>query len=106
LIAKKLGKTPVTLRIYDPYYCNGGIIERLNSLGFTNVYNKCEDFYKIKEEGKIPDHDVVITNPPYSEDHKQKCFQFCAENKKPWFVLVPYFTYQNTFFKTLSTANK
>jgi hypothetical protein len=34
------------LRIYDPYYCDGSVIRNLAELGFTNVYNKKEDFCK------------------------------------------------------------
>ena len=44
-IAQTLGKTRETLLVYDPYFCEGSMVERLASIGFTNVYNKKEDFY-------------------------------------------------------------
>ena len=63
--AEILGKTPETLRIYDPYFCDGplgdagwavpqddsasltGAVQRnLGELGFTQVYNRNEDFYQ------------------------------------------------------------
>ena len=47
----------------------------------------------------------MITNPPYSEDHMKKCFEFCTRNRKPWFVLVPYFVYQNGFYKEMLQNN-
>ena len=59
----------------------------------------------MQESGKIPEHDVVITNPPYSEDHMKKCFDFCNRNGKPWFVLVPYFVYSNKFYKDMLKNN-
>ena len=48
MVASNLGKTPATLKIYDPYYCNGKVIKQLSQIGFTNVYNKCEDFYRMQ----------------------------------------------------------
>jgi hypothetical protein len=43
--AKAIGKTRATLRIYDPYYCNGGVKSRLALLGFKTVFNENTDFY-------------------------------------------------------------
>ena len=31
--------------------------KHLASLGFTNVYHKCEDFYKVLAEKRVPTHD-------------------------------------------------
>ncbi len=45
-LALHLGKSATTLRIYDPYYCEGSVVLHLRALGFTNVYNRNEDFYK------------------------------------------------------------
>jgi hypothetical protein len=37
--------------IYDPYYCQGNMIQYLNELSFSNVINVNEDFYlKIKRK--------------------------------------------------------
>lgn len=72
-LAKGLGKEPSELEIYDPYFCAGGVIRRLGDLGFTNVYNKCEDCYAMWDKpGALPDFDAILTNPPYSEDHMQR----------------------------------
>lgn len=43
--AKAIGKTRANLRIYDPYYCSGGVKQRLASLGFKTVWNENADFY-------------------------------------------------------------
>ncbi|KAL7539951.1 hypothetical protein ACHAXR_009741 [Thalassiosira sp. AJA248-18] len=88
-LAHRLGKKPSDLEIYDPYYCAGGIVRHLNNLGFHKVYNKCEDFYEVIEQNRIPSHDVVLTNPPYSGDHFDKLLAFLSQNKKPSFLLLP-----------------
>lgn len=38
LLADGLGKTVAELKIYDPYYCEGNVIKRLNSLGEFGCY--------------------------------------------------------------------
>ena len=88
-IAKSLGKKPSDLQIYDPYFCAGAMVSHLSKLGFNNVYNKPEDFYQVIQNGNVPDHDVLVTNPPYSSDHFDKLLDFLAENKKPALLLLP-----------------
>lgn len=80
-------KTPESLSIYDPYFCAGSIITHLNGLGFTNVHNRNEDFYAAVEANRVPQHDVVVTNPPYTSDHVEKLMSFLVSNQKPFFVL-------------------
>eukprot|EP00971_Amphidinium_carterae_P164604 3263464-Amphidinium_carterae.1 len=36
----------------------------------TEVIHKCEDFYEVIREERVPKFDVLLTNPPYSSDHK------------------------------------
>ena len=36
----------------------------LRNLGFASVINPCEDFYKVIADGRVPLHDVLVTNPP------------------------------------------
>lgn len=50
-LAAELGKAPLDLAIYDPYYCQGSTVGRLASLGFPNVYNRKEDFYEVERGG-------------------------------------------------------
>lgn len=47
LLAEAMGKAPATLKVYDPYFCDGGVTRRLRRHGFTSVYNRREDFYKV-----------------------------------------------------------
>jgi methylase of polypeptide subunit release factors len=69
-------------RIYDPYYCAGAVVDRLKSLGFHDVYNRNEDCYKVWKERKEPSYDMIVTNPPFSGEPKEKCLRHCG-NPKP-----------------------
>jgi hypothetical protein len=40
LLAKRLGKTPATLRLWDPYFCEGRTVRHLATLGFTSVHHE------------------------------------------------------------------
>ena len=61
-LAHALGKEPSKLRIWDPYYCAGSVIDRLGALGFGDVRNDNADFYT----RIAPEYDVLVTNPPFS----------------------------------------
>lgn len=66
------------LIVYDPYYCQGAVCDALAALGLqrSNVLNANRDFYADVAAGTTPTHDVLVTNPPYSADHKQKLLEF------------------------------
>jgi hypothetical protein len=34
-------------------------------------------------------YDVLVTNPPYSADHKERALGFCLASAKPWLLLLP-----------------
>merc|ERR1712151_486337 len=88
-LASQLGKNRTTLSIYDPYFCAGTMKKHLGSLGFHTVYNECEDFYGVIRDGRIPTHDVLVTNPPYSLTHLQSIIRFCNVHNKAYFLLLP-----------------
>jgi hypothetical protein len=92
------GKNRRTLRIYDPYYCNGAVIHHLGKLGFMDVYNQCEDFYSVQAADKTPQYDVLVTNPPYSGEHIEKILSFCTSSGKPWFCLLPHWVYTKSYY--------
>ena len=98
-MALALKKPKDKLRIYDPYFCEGSVAKHLARLGFTSVYNKNEDFYKCIEDKRIPEHDVLLTNPPYSGDHFRRILSFCAKNKKPWLLLLPNFVCRKQYYQ-------
>ena len=45
VLASQIGKTAENLSIFDPYFCEGAMKERLHALGFHNVHNEKKDFY-------------------------------------------------------------
>ncbi len=98
-VVSRLGKTRATLRIYDPYFCEGGMKARLQGLGFTCVHNKCEDFYANISKDTVPEYDVLVTNPPYSGDHVPKLLRFCAGSKKPFFLLMPNYFHTKDYYE-------
>ena len=72
----------------------------LANLGFTNVYNECEDFYARLRAQDFPDHDVLLTNPPYSSDHLQKIVRHATASGKPWLLLGPNFVYIKEYYRS------
>jgi hypothetical protein len=111
--------------IYDPYYCDGAVIRNLNELGFTNVYNRKEDCYAVWEQqnaaatlssnspnSHLPPFDVLVTNPPYSDNHIERLIQFISSNvfgARPWFLLLPNWVHKKDYFvqasKSTTTAH-
>lgn len=100
MICNRIQKTEATIRIYDPYFCTGSVVNHLKDIGFENVYNKCEDFYAQIAENRIPPHDVVVTNPPYSGDHVEKLLKWCRSNGKPFFLLMPNYFCKKPYYET------
>ena len=80
------------------YYCAGAMARHLGSLGFRSVYNKCECFYTAVEEGRVPPHDVVVTNPPYSGQHVEKLLRWARRNAKPFLLLMPNYFFSKPYF--------
>ncbi|CAK9018278.1 Uncharacterized protein SCF082_LOCUS14012 [Durusdinium trenchii] len=105
-VAGALGKTRSTLRIYDPFFCDGGVVHALGRLGFDHVYNKCEDFYAMVARDALPEFDVLLTNPPFSGDHMERLVGFATTHPKalgkPFMLLMPNFVYTKPFFAAAS----
>lgn len=91
--------------LYDPYYCNGRTKRLLRDLGFSNVQHERRDFYQDAEQGKIPTHHTLVTNPPYSDQHKEKCIEFALkqlrDQGKPFFVLMPNYIASKDYYRRL-----
>ncbi|CAM9521565.1 unnamed protein product, partial [Discosporangium mesarthrocarpum] len=99
LLAKRLGRQRKTLRIWDPYFCAGRTPRLLGELGFPSVFHQNEDFYKVIREGRQPKYDVLITNPPYSGDHKRLCLEYCVSSGKPWLLLIPNYVATKDYYR-------
>ena len=108
-LCKSLGKSKSSLKIYDPYFCNGSVVKHLASLGYTNVYNKKEDCYAVWEARKEPTFDVFITNPPYSADHIDKLMAYITSTEfgtKPWLLLMPNWVHKKDYYENSTTKNQ
>ena len=79
----------------------GAVVRHLTTEGFPSVYNQPEDFYQVLKNGKLPVHDMIITNPPYSGDHIKRCLQFCVESQKPFCALLPNYVSTNDYYKAI-----
>lgn len=100
--ADKLGKTVPELELYDPYFCQGSMVELLTkNLGIKRVINENKDFYDVIARNIVPKHDVLITNPPYSGEHKTKLLDFLKSGGKdrPFALLLPAYCATKSYWK-------
>ena len=110
---KKIPKS--ALRIYDPYYCAGRAAKRLRALGFVSASNEDVDFYAALDargehevsEGSppsLPEHDVLVTNPPFSGDHCARLVAFLASRDAdaPFALLAPEYVHRKAWFAPLA----
>ena len=77
---------PGALRIWDPYYCAGGVKARLGALGFGDVVNDPDaDFYDVVDGSRPPPpHDICVTNPPCSEgNHARPIVRVPEQSRRP-----------------------
>jgi hypothetical protein len=104
-LAERLGVAPASsLRLYDPFFCDGAAARNLSRLGFPRAYNRCEDFYDVASRGACPPHDVLVTNPPYSGDHIERILRFCLGGATPFALLVPNWVEKRDFWEPLVAA--
>jgi hypothetical protein len=102
-----------TVRLYDPYYCNGKTAKQLKDLGYDNILHEKRDFYKDISNDTVPAHDIFITNPPFSDSHKTQCLSYCFQklrepfespdenNKKaiPFLLLMPAYVAAKQYYR-------
>lgn len=103
-LAEIMDKSKDEFKIYDPYFCNGSVVEHLNSMGYTNVHNKKQDCYKVwSKKTNYPEYDLFITNPPYSSDHVEKLILHLTTDDrtkgKPWCLLMPTYVHKKDYYK-------
>jgi hypothetical protein len=85
--------------------CVGSMVKHLGRLGFESVHNRNEDCYAVWAAGRVPEYDVLMTNPPYSSDHMQRILAFAAASGKPWMLLLPNFVCRKQNFAQLVGAS-
>jgi hypothetical protein len=98
--------------IYDPYFCTGRAVTLLKQT-FSNhnaksqakvrIQHEKRDFYKDIRKNKVPQHDILVTNPPYSGNHKERCLEFAVGQLKshgrPFFLLMPNYIASKEYFR-------
>jgi hypothetical protein len=97
--------------IFDPYYCQGRVREYLARLGFRNVFNENADFYATVRARRVPPHDVLVTNPPYSGDHKQRLLEYLLQQQpsrklRPFALLLPAYTATKSYWRSFVDATE
>jgi hypothetical protein len=88
--------------LYDPYWCQGQMRALLHSLGLNNVINQNRDFYEDIASNILPVYDVLVTNPPYSGDHKVKLLNFLSSSQhlnRPAALLLPAYTAGKSYWR-------
>lgn len=77
--------------IYDPFYCNGTVIEYWKELDKTCINEKLDAFNRTHPE----DYDIIISNIPFS--CKEKCMELFFKLDKPFIILMPIDTMGSTW---------
>lgn len=97
-----------TTSIYDPYYCNGLSKQLLKKLGYRKVIHEKRDFYMDLKNGSVPGHDILITNPPYSSNHKQRFLEFAVQQlvseDRHFFLLLPNYVVAKQYYQQIATS--
>ena len=105
--------------VYDPYYCAGRAavllrdeFQRQNSRKLSmsvHIQHEKRDFYRDIQQNTIPQFDILVTNPPYSENHKERCLEFAVSQLKkhgrPFFLLMPNYVAMKEYFRKIVLGN-
>lgn len=105
--------------IYDPYFCTGSAATLMEKTFASNkqslplptpvrIHHKKADFYADIKQNRIPQYDVLVTNPPYSGNHKERCLEFAVDqlkrNGRLFFLLMPNYVSTKDYFKKITSA--
>ena len=76
-----------------------------------DIQHEKRDFYKDLRENTVPKFDILVTNPPYSGDHKERFLEFAVNelcnSSRPFFLLMPnYIATKEYFRKTVLETKK
>ena len=112
LCTSQLNVEKSKVRLYDPYYCNGRTATLLRELGYNNILHEKRDFYGDVSNDSVPVHDILITNPPFSDSHKTQCLSFCFRKLRqsnevdevqsksvPFLLLMPAYVAAKQYFR-------
>lgn len=93
--------------LYDPYYCDGQTAVLLQQLGYDKIVHQKRDFYLDIASDTVPAHDWLVTNPPYSDEHKIKCLDYAMQRLEhdniPFALLLPTYVATKSYFRQAFT---
>ncbi len=107
--------------IYDPYFCTGSAATLMEQTFKSNkdklplpspvrIHHKKADFYVDIQQNKFPQYDILVTNPPYSSNHKERCLEFAVNqlktNGRPFFLLMPNYVSTKEYFRKITQTVK
>ena len=78
----------------------------LAQLGYSQVINENRDFYLDIRKQQVPAYDLLVTNPPYSGEHKIHLMQYLQSkqhNNRPFALLLPLYTITKSYWKDYVT---
>jgi len=119
LTRSKNNNTSNEATIYDPYFCTGSAATLMEKTFASNIqslplplpvriHHKKADFYVDIKQNRIPQYDILVTNPPYSGNHKERCLEFAVNqlksNGRAFFLLMPNYVSTKDYFKKITTA--
>mmetsp|Transcript_32917 Transcript_32917/g.49609 ORF Transcript_32917/g.49609 Transcript_32917/m.49609 type:complete len:365 (-) Transcript_32917:33-1127(-) len=103
--------------IYDPYFCTGTAATLMEQTFKSNkdksplpspvrIHHKKADFYVDVKQNKFPQYDILVTNPPYSSNHKERCLEFAVNqlkrNGRPFFLLMPNYVSTKEYWRKIT----
>ena len=107
--------------IYDPYFCTGSAATLIEQTfksykdksplpSPVRIHHKKADFYVDMRLKKFPPYDILVTNPPYSINHKERCLEFAVNqlksNGRPFFLLMPNYVSTKEYFRKITQTIK
>ncbi len=106
--------------VYDPYYCAGRaaillrkVFQRQNSRKSSmpiHIHHEKTDFYRDIQQNTVPPYDILVTNPPYSEDHKERCLEFAVNQLKnhgrPFCLLLPNYVATKEYYRKIVLGDR
>ena len=94
--------------------------DNLKHIGIVKVINENRDFYKDILNSAIPgksikrspdmfdsvnlEYDILVTNPPYSGEHKQRLLTFLTRTGKPFALLMPAYVATKSYWTSFVTT--
>lgn len=75
-------------------------MQHWRSLGFIRVLHDNRDFYADIDQHTVPGpFDMLVTNPPFGEDHLKRLLSYLITIDTPWAFLAPDYVATKVWYK-------